>query len=82
MVAEPNAPDPGAQPEDELLSNSQLVAKYGADLKDDELREQILGELVYARKLLIARDRKSKKEAAAVEAWISAYIKRYGTDEG
>ena len=82
MIADKNAPDPGPRPEEEKLSNDQIVAKYGADLKDDELREQILCELVYSRKLTIAVNRKSKKETAAYDVWMAAYMKRYGTDEG
>lgn len=77
-----NAPDPGPRPEEERLTNDQIIAKYGADLKDSELREQILRELVYARKLSVAVNRKAAKETAADNAWIAAYEKRYGTDEG
>ena len=82
MPADPNAPDPGPRPEEEQLSNDQIIAKYGADLKDAEVHGQILQELVYTRTLQIAVERKSKKENAANAAWIAAYIKRYGTDEG
>lgn len=60
----------------------QIIAKYGADLKDAELREQILTELVYQRKLSIAEARKAKKEFEAEDAWMTAYVRRYGTDEG
>lgn len=77
-----NAPDPGPRPEEEQLSENQMIAKYGSDLKDAELREQILQELVFARKLQITSGRKAKKESAASDAWIAAYVKKYGTDEG
>lgn len=82
MVGDKNAPDPGQRPEEEQLSNDQIITKYGADLKDSELREQILQELVYSRKLQIAANRKAKKESAVGDAWTTAYMKRYGTDEG
>lgn len=82
MAGDKNAPDPGHRPEEEQLSNDQIIAKYGADLKDGELREQVLQELVYSRKLQIAVNRKAKKESAADDAWMAAYMKRYGTDEG
>jgi hypothetical protein len=72
----------GPRPEEERLSNDQIIEKYGADLVGAQLREQILQELVEARKLSIAVNRKSKKESAADDAWIAAYVKRYGTDEG
>lgn len=78
---DPNAPDPGPRPEVEQLSNDQVIAKYGADLKDSELREQILNELVYQRKLTIAVNRKAAIETKANEVWMAAYMKRYGTDE-
>jgi hypothetical protein len=82
MTADPNAPDPGPRPEEAQLSNDQIIAKYGADLSDATLSELILAELVYQRKLSISVDRKARKERAADEAWMAAYIKRYGTDEG
>lgn len=73
---------PGPRPEEENLSNDQIIAKYGSDLKDSELREQIIQELVYSRKLTIAADRKAKKEFDADSAWVNAWTKYYGTDEG
>lgn len=82
MAADPNAPDLGPRPEVEQLSNDQVIAKYGADLNDAELREKILSELVYQRKLTIAVNRKAKVDYDADNAWMAAYIKRYGTDEG
>ncbi len=80
--ADINAPDPGPRLQNEQLTNEQIIAKYGADLHDDLLREQILMELVDARKLQIAVNRKAKKEFAADDAWMAAYMKRFGTDEG
>ena len=82
MAGDKNAPDPGPRPEVNQLSNDQTIAKYGADLKDDELREQILRDLVYSKKLMIALNRKSKKDTETDEAWMAAYMRRYGTDEG
>lgn len=82
MTADPSAPDPGPRPIGEQLTNEQIIAKYGADLHDPALREQILTELVYARKLQIAVNRKAKKESDADDAWMAAYMKRFETDEG
>jgi hypothetical protein len=82
MTVDASAPDPGPRPEQENLSNDKIITKYGADLRDNKLREQILDEMVYSRKLSIAVNRKSAKETAADEAWTAAYAKRYGTDEG
>lgn len=82
MSADLNAPDPGPRPIEEQLSNEQIIAKYSTDLHDSQLREQILEELVAARKLQIAVNRKAKKESAADDAWMAAYMKRFGTDEG
>ena len=82
MSADPSAPDPGPRPDQERLSNDQVIAKYGADLNGAELREQILQEMVYARKLSISVGRKARKENDADEAWQTAYFRRYGTDEG
>lgn len=82
MIGDKSAPDPGPRPEEEQLSNDQIIAKYGTDLKDDDLREQILRELVYSRKLTLAVNRKAKKDTEADDAWMAAYRKRYGTDEG
>lgn len=82
MSIDKNAPEPGPRPEDEQLTNDQTIAKYGADLKDDEVREQILRELVYARKLEISVNRKSAIFNKADNLWVAAYVKHYGTDEG
>lgn len=82
MIPDSSAPDPGPRPECEQLSNDQVIAKYGADLKDADMREQILNEMVYARKLQIAGTRKAKLETEADNAWCAAYERRYGTDEG
>ena len=80
---DPTAPDPGPQPQEENLTPDQILAKYGADLTDDaKLMRQIVDDLVRDRKLQIAGARKSTAEKAVWDAWMVAYIKRYGTDEG
>lgn len=82
MKIDPTAPDPGPRPEVEQLSNDQVIAKYGVDLKDGDLVNQILAELVYQRKLSISVNRKAAIETKADKVWMAAYMKRYGTDEG
>jgi hypothetical protein len=37
MAGDPNAPDPGPRPGQEQLSNDEIIAKYGADLKDADI---------------------------------------------
>jgi hypothetical protein len=81
-VPDPSVPDPGTRPEEENLTADEIIAKYGADLKDAAIREQILVELVDARKLAIAVNRKHDKEHAEAAAWLSAYVQHFGTDEG
>ena len=82
MTENPLAPDPGPRPTEQQLSPDELIAAFGLDLDDGQLREQILAEMVRARKLAIASSRKATIESKAYEVWMSAYIKRYGTDEG
>jgi hypothetical protein len=82
MTADPNAPDPGPRPVEQQLTNDQIIAIFGADLDDSVMREQILQNLVFQRKLSICVDRKAKIERDADNAWVAAYVKRYGTDEG
>lgn len=82
MIEDKNAPDPGPRPVDQQLTNDQIILKYGTDLKDSEICEQILDELVYARKLQISVNRKSALFNKADIVWMAAYVKRYGTDEG
>jgi hypothetical protein len=81
MSGNPLAPDPGPQPMEEKLTNDEAIAKY-ASLRDSDVERTILAEMVYARKLLIARDKQSKAFDAAYNKWSKSYMERYGTDEG
>lgn len=81
MAGNPLAPDPGPQPFEEQLTNDQAIAKY-APLIDSDVERTILAEMVYARKLSIARDKQSKAFDATYNKWSKAYMERYGTDEG
>jgi len=81
MAGNPLAPDPGPQPIEEQLTNDQAIAKY-APLRDSDVERTILAEMVYARKLSIARDKQSRAFDSAYNVWSKAYMERYGTDEG
>lgn len=81
MAGNPLAPDPGPQPMEEQLTNDQAITKY-APLRDSDVERTILAEMVYARKLSIARDKQSRTFDAEYNVWSKAYMERYGTDEG
>lgn len=82
ITPDPTAPDPGPQPQDENLTPDQIIAKYGADLTDDAVAVQIMTDLIRERKLSIAVTRKGAAEQKIRDAWMAAYVRRYGTDEG
>jgi len=81
MAGNPLAPDPGEQPMEEQLTDDEAIAKY-APLRDSDVERVILAELVYSRKLSIAKDKQSKAFDAAYNKWSKKYFDRYGTDEG